>query len=115
MVNLQAKEARYNYMMENSQLFSNISINMTNFSVLVSFNLILILSLVWSNISQSKHVRVMVESLQKSIEDLLIFMIIVCITMIALITFNRNSFSHASSHLEDLAQTGTTLLKLFIG
>lgn len=57
----------------------------------------------------------MVRSLQQSIKDLLIFMVIVTLTMFALLTFSRNSFSYSGPSTRDSKQIALAILQLFIG
>jgi len=72
-----------------------LSQSMLEYYILASINLILILSLTFRNISESKHIRLMAQSLQKSVKDLLIFMILVIFVLFGFVMFLTNSFGYA--------------------
>jgi len=73
------------------------------------------LSLTWRNISESKQIRLMVTSLQRSLEDLLLFMVIVFLSLYGLIQFASNSFGYASTQTADFRSSAVSLFKLFVG
>jgi hypothetical protein len=57
----------------------------------------------------------MVTSLQRSLEDLLLFMIIVFLSLYGLIQFASNSFGYASTQTADFRSSAVSLFKLFVG
>jgi hypothetical protein len=75
----------------------------------------LILSLTFRNISESKQIRLMTQSLYKSVHDLIIFMVLVIIVLFGFVMFLTVSFGYAIYDLQNFPYASMTMFKLFVG
>jgi hypothetical protein len=57
----------------------------------------------------------MAQSLQKSVKDLLIFMILVIFVLFGFVMFLANSFGYAISDVQNIPYASMTMFKLFVG
>ena len=109
------KEARTAYMVEQNHIFMKLESARLEFVIFASINLILILSLTWKNISESKQIRLMVTSMSKSIFDLLAFLILLFIVFSSFVLYIANCFGFGFEDTKDLSYAAMTLFKMFIG
>lgn len=75
----------------------------------------LILSLTFRNIIESKHIRLLVYSIQKSVQDLLKFMILVIFVCFSFVIFLINSFGYSIKDVQNISYASMTMFKVFVG
>jgi len=109
------KDARAKYMLEQNNIFMGLMRSRNQFVVFASVNLILILSLTWKNISESKQIRLMVTSMSKSIIDLFAFIVLMCVVLVGFAVYITNCFGFGFGETKDISYSSMTLFKMFIG
>lgn len=102
-------------MLEQSRRFYDLSESIRQFGLVASINLVLMLSLTWGNISESKQIRTMLVFLQNSLGAMLLFMLVVFLDLFGLIMFASFSFGFADDLTADFNEAAVSLFKLFMG